>query len=379
MGFMLYYVFLFSMKMNAANQNAWALTFLISVLMDFLLISTIMVLIMEVLIPSAISKDVNKLKRKIMDEFDNSNELKVKFKEASEEFNAANFFFVSVRLAKIHEDLSISKLILNYSTPFPRQLYNASHHHGIWKALVVSLDYLTFSFLSIILRLPRHPIEAVIEMSCNALFGYIVLLHVTLFDIYPGLIVLPSFFLFMNIVSIYYISQFKSKIKAIQSYNFEKQRKEKLLAKRIEKSISFVEEFRGEDEVQNDKISIVIVANSNSGPNKEEKSVSKEETEWNRIELQEGTVSDTDPSAALISYPPKLEKIESRNKIVDLNFEPEDFPVMELRNKSIEEDKEEEPIDSSDNKNILESVHNNNSIQYKVPFAELDDLLGKQR
>ena len=46
--FMSYYVFLFSVQKSAANQKAWALTFILSVVMDFLLISTIMVLIMEV-------------------------------------------------------------------------------------------------------------------------------------------------------------------------------------------------------------------------------------------------------------------------------------------------------------------------------------------
>ena len=72
LGFMLYYVFLFSVQKSAVNQviiiiiiiitsgyyyyyyyylfsqNAWALTFIISVVMDFILISTIMVLVLEV-------------------------------------------------------------------------------------------------------------------------------------------------------------------------------------------------------------------------------------------------------------------------------------------------------------------------------------------
>ena len=144
------------------------------------------------------------------------------------------------------------------------------------------------------------------------------------------------------------------------------------------RAIGIVEEFRVEEEKQNERISNLIMKDSHSGPNKEVKSLSKEEMEWRFIKLQESTVLDTDASVIPISYPPKLETIPSSTKMVDFDFEPEDSPVKELRIKPIEEDKEEEPVVFLDNNNSFESVHNNTN-QLKVSFANLDlgdDLLG---
>jgi hypothetical protein len=115
--FMLFYIFLFSVQKSGVNQKAWMFTFLINVMMDFFIISTTMVIIMEVLIPSAISRDLNQLKKQIATEMDLSDERKSQQqKEGLKiDFNAAHYFFVSVRLAKLYKHFNISKFILKYN------------------------------------------------------------------------------------------------------------------------------------------------------------------------------------------------------------------------------------------------------------------------
>ncbi len=164
---MLFYIFLFGVSKDAHHQNAWAKSFAMWLLMEIVLISSAMVLVMNVLIPMLTMKDLKQIKLKLVDTIVQYNKkLHHGMKESDDEdildkgmkFNAAKYLFVSYRLAKYFPELRVSKIILAYETHWPRQSYlhiaeSLSSNYdrrfaAMYQAATMLLTYVITTFLT---------------------------------------------------------------------------------------------------------------------------------------------------------------------------------------------------------------------------------------
>jgi hypothetical protein len=200
---MLSYIMLFALNQSTHRQGAWALSFLLWLVVEILMVSSLTVLFTHVLVPSLIMKDVNKIKSKLVDSIRAFNAAVRKNKrdlnyESDEEeaFSTTSFLFVSSRLAKQWADLRESKIIAQFKTPWPKQSYQReSDVSGMYSkkfsALNRSFAILAIFFLSNLMQLPATAQDMVVNVLTTSTVGYTVILHVDLYHIYPLLAVVP--------------------------------------------------------------------------------------------------------------------------------------------------------------------------------------------
>lgn len=199
---MLFYIFLFALQQTKFRQNAWLQSFLLWLLTETLFISTIVVFVIQFVVPSLIMKDIGKLKHKIasiMREFQENSGTAVAAADRSSSFNAAEFLFVSTHLAKQLPHLQVAKMIATFSTPWPRQSYQ--HVRDVSKSYNKGVSYALGSFSGILLfmlgtfiNIPEMAQDAFVHVVAGALVGYTVLLHTQLFNLFPAFAFLPLFF-----------------------------------------------------------------------------------------------------------------------------------------------------------------------------------------
>jgi hypothetical protein len=259
---MLFYVFLFATLQDNAHQSAWGQSFAIWLLLEIGLISSGMVVFMHIFLPALIMRDVVKIQKKLMesvtkyyekveegileeeveegeeDQEDEHNEnsdedssdedltkekghLRSKGKSKSqrftkkvvaqkkpkkvEPFNAAKYLFLSYRLAETFPELKASQIILQFSTPWPRQSYQhvndiKQQYNDKYAALSRSVSILLIFFLTNLLSLPIALQDMIMHIVMAAVMGYTLLVHIQLYDIFPVLVVIPS----VAIVSVAY-------------------------------------------------------------------------------------------------------------------------------------------------------------------------------
>jgi hypothetical protein len=203
---MLFYILLFALTQTGPRQNAWFQSFALWLVVEILMVSTGIVFVTHILIPSLVMKDLSQIKRRLLD---NIREFNNKVQEAKERsgvtvdegpkaaFNAANFLFVSTRLAKLFPDLNESKIIAQFSTPWPRQSYlhvdNTSKKYSKkFTAVTRSASILLIFFVGNFLSVPPSIQDMVVQMTSTTAIGYIVLVHVQLYELFPVLVILPT-------------------------------------------------------------------------------------------------------------------------------------------------------------------------------------------
>ena len=200
---MLFYILLFALTQNSHRQGAWAASFAVWLVVEVLLVSSLIVLIMHVILPSMILKDVTKIKKKLMDNIKDFNQRLKKKGSISQytagdprNFNAAEYLFLSTRLALELPDLKEAQMIAHYRTPWPKQSYqhetNVSKAYSrkfaaLFRSFTIVLIFVITTFLSI----PPTAQDIVLQMVSTVLVGYVALLHLELYFIYPILVVLP--------------------------------------------------------------------------------------------------------------------------------------------------------------------------------------------
>jgi hypothetical protein len=208
---MLFYILLFALTQTGPRQNAWFQSFALWLVVEILLVSTAIVFITHILVPSLIMKDITQIKRRLMDNIRDFNDkvnatgdmaALVTSAEGAEgvSFNAANYLFVSTRLAREFPELKESKIILQFSTPWPRQSYlhiqNVSKKYSKkFSALTRSASILLIFFVGNFLSVPPSVQDMVVQMTSTTAIGYIVLVHVQLYEIFPALVILPALLL----------------------------------------------------------------------------------------------------------------------------------------------------------------------------------------
>ena len=225
---MLFYILLFALTQTGPRQNAWFQSFALWLVVEILLVSTAIVFITHILVPSLIMKDITQIKRRLMDNIRDFND-KVHSdqptdkKESAEDsenvsFNAANYLFVSTRLARQFPDLKESKIIAQFSTPWPRQSYlhvqNVSKKYSKkFSAVTRSASILLIFFVGNFLSVPPACQDIIVQMTSTTAIGYLVLIHVQLFEIFPALVILPALVLVVVAHFIIQSSKADAKIK----------------------------------------------------------------------------------------------------------------------------------------------------------------------
>lgn len=234
---MIFYVLLFALSQTEQRQDAWVRSFIIWLIMEVIVISTAMVLLMHIMLPAMLMKDVQCVREKLTQSIEqyheklvvqqspnaasndsNSKQKKSKKPKANEfyEFNAAKYLFVSYRLAQEFPSLTIAKVILQYSSSWPKQSYQ--HIHDVSKdyskrftALYRSASVVAIFFLSNLLSVPFNIQDMAINLCTTVFLGYMVVLQVQLYHISPILVMLPYLFIACCIYGIIRMLTVKSK------------------------------------------------------------------------------------------------------------------------------------------------------------------------
>ena len=225
---MLSYILLFALTQSSSRQGAWAASFAVWLVVEILLVSSVVVMMVHVLIPSLILKDVAKIKKKLVEnirDFNRSVKGKSKSNAAVYEeqeqdedanFNAADYLFLSTRLAKELPDLKEAKIIAQFKTPWPKHSYQ--HVSNVSKAYSKKFSAFTRSFSIILifvittfLNVPPSVQDMFMQMLSTVVIGYVALLHIELFIIFPVLVVLPL--LIVGIVVHFFIQSGKAEEK----------------------------------------------------------------------------------------------------------------------------------------------------------------------
>eukprot|EP01034_Spumella_vulgaris_P047303 gene47303-biopygen7973 len=170
---MLFYVYLFAMQQTAIRQEAWFKSFAIWLVTEVFFSSTVAVFITHFVMPSLIMRDQQSK------ETDAST-------EDSKVFNAAEYLFVSYRLAQKFPDLKESKIIARFSTPWPPQSYQhvidvSKTYSKKFSALTKSASMVLVFLAGNLLQLPPSLQENVINIFSTAVVGYGALVHIQRF------------------------------------------------------------------------------------------------------------------------------------------------------------------------------------------------------
>ena len=201
---MLFYVFLFALGQTKYRQDAWFRSFMIWIGMEIFVVGTVMVLITHVVLPSLIMPDVAKIKDKLVDSIrEYQRDLKnrtVEEKADAEEktFNSAEFFFASSKLAKFYMDLPVAQIISKFSTPWPRQSYQhvvdvSRRYDRRFSGLSSSVGIILFFFIGNFLIAPPGVQDGMLHSLFTVAVGYLVLLHIQLYNVQPALAFIPLF------------------------------------------------------------------------------------------------------------------------------------------------------------------------------------------
>jgi hypothetical protein len=213
-GGMLFYVLLFALSQTKPRQNAWARSFGLWLVSEVIMVSTVMVWLMHILIPSMVMKEVGNIKEKLLDsvalyyqnmakETNKGNKKTnddVSQAEEKKPFNAAKYLFLSYRMAKLYPELKVAKIISQFSTPWPKQ----SYHHVVdvtkgynrkFSAISRSVSMVALFFLTNLLSVPLGMQDMIMQMVTTTAIGYTTVFHIQLYQIYPVLVIVPALFL----------------------------------------------------------------------------------------------------------------------------------------------------------------------------------------
>lgn len=200
---LLLYVYLFAMSQTGSAQDAWFQSFIIWFCMDVLLVGTGMVYITQFLVPSFTMKEIQKIRSKMLDTLERHRMMvsgleKEEAKDDQSAFNAADYLFVSSRVAKLYPQLRESEIILKYLSPWPRQSYlhtqkqegyNDSKFSIVSRFFGVILVYIISGILE-----TSYLHDLFNDVIVRSITGVVVLGHIDLYELNPLLVVVPLLF-----------------------------------------------------------------------------------------------------------------------------------------------------------------------------------------
>jgi hypothetical protein len=211
----LFYIYLFALQQSSERQSAWFWSFIVWLLLEVFVVSTVMVFISHFLIPSMIMRDLYRVKKRLITSIEdykkrirappkdvkNTNQYGNKAvlddsARVNDDFNVAKYFFVSNRVARNHPELLESKIILGFSSPWPHQSYMhtrsvsdayAWRFSAIIRGVVVIITYLFKGFLS----LPPGIQDILVNLSTVVISGNFISVLIDWYQINPLLVFIP--------------------------------------------------------------------------------------------------------------------------------------------------------------------------------------------
>ena len=191
---LLFYIFLFAVQQSSARQEAWFNTFIVWLLLEVVLMSTIVVYCNHFLLPSLIMGDLRKVKRRLLKtigEFKNSVS-EGDSGASARAFNVADYFFVSSRLSEQYPDLLESKIIKKFSSPWPHQSYQrtkdvSKSYSKRFSTLGRSASMIAVFFLKAFLTVPPSVQDMLTNLITVVVTGNVFSALVTMYRLSPFL------------------------------------------------------------------------------------------------------------------------------------------------------------------------------------------------
>jgi low affinity Fe/Cu permease len=115
-------------------------------------------------------------------------------------FDAVKYLFVSYRMAQLYAEdagLPAAQLILNYSSPWPKQSYLRTVNlkgdfSESYTAVTRAISIVVIFFLTNLLATPIAIQDMILQMVTTVTFGYTLLVHIQLYAIFPALVIVPT-------------------------------------------------------------------------------------------------------------------------------------------------------------------------------------------
>jgi hypothetical protein len=249
---MLFYVFLFAALQDNHHQSAWGQSFAIWLVLEIIFVSSVLCFLFHILIPSFLFRNVYQVKRKLVESItkyqeslgssgsamsadkegkENEREQETDDEEEEEDgdlskaakktkstavsstllsvsplreevlpFNAAKYLFLSYRLASLYSETKVGKILLSFSSPWPRQSYYyvndiSKKYNKRFSAFIRSGTLVLVFLLTNFLTIPLSFQDLLLSFVTTTGIGYYLYLHLLLYDIHPSLIVLPDLLL----------------------------------------------------------------------------------------------------------------------------------------------------------------------------------------
>jgi hypothetical protein len=204
---MLFYVYLFAMNQTQARQSAWFVSFVTWLFFEIFVSSTGLVFVLHLLVPLYVLADVLKLKEKalvdlmLLREKCSQTTIQSETSPATEEgrpknaaqhqggFNAAKYLFPSWRVAAMLRELPESKLIHQFSTPWPKQKFGVEEGK-VSKEYesdvgLSALSQIALFFLGSFLSCHSLVQDLLVQTLCNSTLGYLGVVLLRLSSVHP--------------------------------------------------------------------------------------------------------------------------------------------------------------------------------------------------
>jgi hypothetical protein len=201
----LFYIFLFAMRQSKARQSDWFLTFMIWILFDITVASTMVVVVLHVLIPSLAIRDLRELKKKLLHDIISFKRDLGSKKPENVNFNAAEYLFVSHHVASTFPDWEQSKVILQFSTPWPKRSYKVKRkdvkrsYQKNYSFFIQFSERMLVFVLTNFLTIPHSLQDTIMHMLLTSGLGFMISLFVKLYHVSPILVGVPILALFLII------------------------------------------------------------------------------------------------------------------------------------------------------------------------------------
>jgi hypothetical protein len=108
-----------------------------------------------------------------------------------------------------YPDLKASQMILQYSSPWPKQDYKhikdvKSNYSDKYSGITRAISIIVIFFLTNLLAAPLAIQDMILQLCTTAAIGYTILVHIQLYYIYPVLVIIPT----LAIGMIFYLARY---------------------------------------------------------------------------------------------------------------------------------------------------------------------------
>jgi hypothetical protein len=181
----LFYIMLYAINQDKSRQMAWIISYVIWLLLEVVVVSTVVMLMSQFAVPSIMLSEVKAAKAKMIDSVQGYQSKivnnSVREGVAAADFNSTQYLFTSTRLAAQFPGSLESDIILDFSTNLPKRTYKRVKN----KATDAYRTRLRLTAVSLtLLSLER----CFYDLVCWAGIGFAILWQIVLFQSYSLLV-----------------------------------------------------------------------------------------------------------------------------------------------------------------------------------------------